>query len=327
MVLLLGFGGRGGGSEDKRKIYWKRWELLARPKGEGGLGFKDLGDFNQALVGRLTWRLIQYPRCLMAKVLKAKYFPHGSVLDFECKNHFSFLCKSLCWGRDLLGRGVRWQVGEGNLRAFSQPWIPRTGAFSVLTEDPGDGYPWRVAEFMKNGCWNRDIVEALFLPCDVEAILKIPLGERLSRDRLVWHLEEDGNYSVRSSYRLARSGISRGPSCSASEEPRWWKRLWSLRIPLKVKHLVWRVWFEALPTYGSLKKRGVACLPFCTFCEALPEDAPHAMWGCERAQAIWRSSTLQRWAEKIGAISFRELCLRALDGLSEKNLELFCGLI
>lgn len=249
------------------------------------------------------------------------------MLEFACKDHFSFLCKSLCWGRDLVRRGVRWQIGEGNLRAYSTPWLPRTGAFSLLSEEPEDGYPWRVADFMKDGCWNRDLLEALLSPYDVEEVLKIPLGAGTNRDKLVWHFEEDGNYSVRSGYRLARSEGRGGPSCSVSDEPRWWTRLWRLQIPPKVKHIVWRVWFDALPTYGNLRGRGVACLPFCAFCGALPEDALHAVWGCERARDLWENSSLQRWAEKTGPIPLKEICLRAMDSLPDKDLDLFCGII
>ena len=231
--------------------------------------------------------------------LKTKYFPYSSVLDFKCMGHFSYLCKSLYWGRDLLQRGIRWQIGEGNLTAFAAPWIPRAGAFSLLTAEPEDGYPWRVADFFSEGRWNRDLVTAMVSPYDAEVILKIPLSHEVRQDRLVWHFEEDGNYTVRSSYRLARSETCGGPSSSVSMEPRWWKKLWGLQIPPKVKHVVWRAWFDALPSFGSLRGRGVECLPICQFCGALLEDNLHAVWRC---------SSLQRWVEKMGAIPFKELC-------------------
>ena len=31
---------------DRRKIHWKKWNVLCKPKLEGGLGFKDLCKFN-----------------------------------------------------------------------------------------------------------------------------------------------------------------------------------------------------------------------------------------------------------------------------------------
>ena len=45
------------------------------------MGFKDLRTFNQALLARQAWRLIQFPESLCAQVLRAKYYPDGSILD------------------------------------------------------------------------------------------------------------------------------------------------------------------------------------------------------------------------------------------------------
>ena len=36
----------------ERKIHWKSWEFLCNPKYIGGMGFRDLGVFNEALLRR-----------------------------------------------------------------------------------------------------------------------------------------------------------------------------------------------------------------------------------------------------------------------------------
>ncbi|KAA3466264.1 LINE-1 reverse transcriptase isogeny [Gossypium australe] len=48
-------------------------------KENGGLGFRNLANFNVALLGKQGWRLTTTPNTLLAKVLKAKYYPN---LDF-----------------------------------------------------------------------------------------------------------------------------------------------------------------------------------------------------------------------------------------------------
>jgi hypothetical protein len=64
------------GDEDGHwKIHWLAWECLLLPKCMGGMGFQDIHLFNQALLARQAWRLIQYPKSLCVRLLKTKYYP------------------------------------------------------------------------------------------------------------------------------------------------------------------------------------------------------------------------------------------------------------
>lgn len=46
----------------------------------GGLGFRSLHDFNQALFGKYIWNFVNNPASLVAKVYKAKYFQECNIL-------------------------------------------------------------------------------------------------------------------------------------------------------------------------------------------------------------------------------------------------------
>lgn len=64
------------GKPGGKGIHWRKWDKLCVPKKEGGLGFREISVFNQALVAKQGWRVLIYPQSLVARMLKATYFSY-----------------------------------------------------------------------------------------------------------------------------------------------------------------------------------------------------------------------------------------------------------
>ncbi|KAL9299049.1 hypothetical protein AtNW77_Chr2g0227291 [Arabidopsis thaliana] len=60
---------------------WIPWSKMAKSKKDGGLGFKDTTNFNDALFAKVSWRILKTPSCLLARILLGKYCKTTSFLD------------------------------------------------------------------------------------------------------------------------------------------------------------------------------------------------------------------------------------------------------
>ena len=123
-----------GQREGSRKIHWLSKEKLITSKAKGGIGFCDLRLFNRALLARQGWRLMQNPQSLVARLLKAKYFPHADFLDAAIPANASYVWRSICAANVVLKAGLRWRIGTGSrVKIWKDAWLPSPTTHRVLS--------------------------------------------------------------------------------------------------------------------------------------------------------------------------------------------------
>jgi hypothetical protein len=95
-----------GSTQGKRKTHWIWWDKITLSKAQGGLGFRNLRVFNQALLARQAWRLMTKPTTLCARVLRAKYYPNGELNDMVFLANASPSWQGVQHGLELLKKGM-----------------------------------------------------------------------------------------------------------------------------------------------------------------------------------------------------------------------------
>ena len=126
------------GQRDKeKKLAWIAWGKMCKPKADGGMGFKDLKAFNLALLAKQGWRLSQNPCSLAHRVLKARYFPGNNFMEAQLGNMPSYTWRSLLAAREILERGMRWSIGNGQkVQIWADRWLPTPHSFKVISPKP-----------------------------------------------------------------------------------------------------------------------------------------------------------------------------------------------
>jgi hypothetical protein len=292
-----------GFEDGKKKMHWRSWDWLSTPKSLGGMGFRDMELFNQAMLGRQCWRLITDPSSLCARVLQEHYYPNGDFLEAACPRSASYTWRSILHGRKLIEKGIRWGVGDvTKVKIMEDYWIPGHRPFMLKPLVPlvqGQTVSSLLAADARS--WNELSVCSIFVEDVAEKVLQILISRFGGDDFVMWPHTHFGIYSIRSAYHLARrnsvqvsrSACGRGTSSDSDSDSNLWNKLWSIQAPGKMQITLWWFAHDCLPTGVQLQHRNIPASPECIHCAA-EERVDHAFLFCPFARHVWDVIRLQR---------------------------------
>lgn len=309
-----------GGDPENMGIHWMSWSKATQSKLTGGLGFQDFRAFNLAMLAKQGWRLTINPHSYWGQFMKGLYFPNTDFLHASKGRQPSWAWSSIIQGREILLKGVRWQVADGSkIQFWNDKWIPSSKDFKIHSGRPPDCSMEYVHEVINvsTKSWKERDIRALVCQEEADAILSIPISQSGRMDFLVWHPNPNGIYSVKSGYHLALEDAKAKlpPIASSSFHPpdKVWKFIWNLNIPQKLKHFWWKACSNLLATKENLHRRKCNPSPLCPICSLKPESVEHLLFQCEWTTAAWFGSNLTYKVDFLAVSSVMKWTIKMME--------------
>ena len=215
-----------------RKMSWISWDRLTFPKSAGGLGFREIEVFNDALLAKHTWQLLKNPTSLLGQTLLNKYCKDTDLLTCSAPNSSSHGWRGILAGRDVIRKGMGWSVGNGaNIKVWRDNWLSTDRQLAPIGPPTAQNQDLKVKDLLLPAAagWNVDEIRR-HLPHHEEQIRKlIPCTDQ--EDELVWLLEKSGSYSTKSGYALTK--LHKG---NLNDAFNWKRFVWNVECSPKIKH-------------------------------------------------------------------------------------------
>lgn len=175
------------GPQGKKKMCWVAWDKLTQPKSSGGLGFRDIQLFNQALLAKIAWRIMTTPNCLLARILVGKYCHKQSFLKVSASSSCSHGWRRIIAGRDLLLGNLEKAIGNGNTtNVWRDSWISLDTQIKPYGPVPEEVQDITVADLLTSDLeWNTKRIEEV-LPGLATQIQCLQPSKRGVEDTVVW---------------------------------------------------------------------------------------------------------------------------------------------
>ena len=314
---------------DKQKIHWQKWDDLTKSKVAGGMGFRDLALYNDSLLAKQAWRLLQDRSSLFYEVFKAHFFLNCTIMEaFDCRNG-SYAWKSMLLGHEVINQGTCWRIGDGHsAKIWQHTWLPIKHPTNV-SSPVLDCLEEVIVDFLidaQSRTWNTSMIDGLFFQHEAELIKSKSLSRHSTKDALYWPWTQNGKHSCKFEYRFLKDEFDRvGDSKAQACEGSFSKSIWALRIPNKTRNYIWRACHNSIPTKDNLMRCHITDNVLCECCSSEVESPIHALWSYRELDMVWSSLGEWRFCLNTSFLNFKELLHWILK--NHANPELFAMIV
>ncbi|XP_058749655.1 uncharacterized protein LOC131622635 [Vicia villosa] len=307
-----------GGCKEKRCIHWVDWNTVCKTKENGGLGIRDVGEINKALLLKWKWRILTEDKAIWWRFIRYRYVEPKLIV--QGKGVEGRISKESMWWRDVMLNEVKSEDSEegfkSNIRCIlndgsdilfwnsvwcgdkslcllfpglyavsSNKWC---SVSSVLDRSDG-GACWQYATLMGSAEAVETVLASQVLSVQwagCQAVLEAVQHGGRGEDTFVWRQNSNGIFSVASISSLC----ARVKNCSWQPVTcRILNIVWGLDLPARIAIFAWRFFVARLPTIDSLIARSISNINNlnCAFCGDHEESATHLFFDCQVTHKVW----------------------------------------
>ena len=226
---------------------------------------------------KLLWKIIAEPDNIWVSLIREKYLKQESICEYKKKGSTSYQWGRLMSLREQFVKGLKWVVGDGrSINFWKDNWLLDFPLLNIASNKDLIDTTKLVQNFIdidKN--WDRNRIQLLnnYLPQNIiDKILQTTIPKNNIQDRMYWRTSTDGWFSTKSSVQMIQKNKGHTKS-----EVKW---IWDLDCPPKVKHFLWILSRNGLPTKEKLQQRRIIVPMQCIFCNHHTENTTHLFLEC-----------------------------------------------
>uniref|UniRef100_A0A803LIS7 Phosphomannomutase n=1 Tax=Chenopodium quinoa TaxID=63459 RepID=A0A803LIS7_CHEQI len=159
---------------------------------------------------------------------------------------------------------------------------------------------------------------------DIADIMTIPLLPSPSPDIPVWNFTKTRVFSVKSAYWL---GMDSPSSTEILHNEDYWKPIWLVEGPPKLRHFLWRASHRALAVEKELHRRHMRDTGSCHRCNVDEESIVQAIFQCPTSCKVWEESPFRDHVEAIDEDDFCSLLSQWVQNFSREQFSRFATIM
>ncbi|XP_052625870.1 uncharacterized protein LOC128132904 [Lactuca sativa] len=261
-----------------------KWDDVCKPKDYGGLWIKNLRKWNDALLAKHVWNVVNNKNSLWVQWVKAYYIGKRNFWDILQKKSMSWTWKRFLEIRKIVRPHIVACVGNGRNTSLWHDWWHPLGILSTII-------PRR--EWISNGfndlslvsdvldydtyCWPVNWVDKFSGLKDAPMFCIDPN----MRDVAGWR-DKEGNCK-----KFSCNQVWRDINNFGNKVP-WKEIVWYGKGIPRNSFILWMDILNRLKTQDRVRVWETSGILLCPFCNLIPDSHDHLFSNCEFSQSIWR---------------------------------------